>query len=194
MLRLRHGVFFAVGLLIWTGFDQGFTRSCRVWIAVMLAFCSVEICIDRQGVMANVVALALWWVSLGVLLLSAAQRGWIARYPSRVPLIRALGRPSYPVYLNHYTLLLVLVAAFAALGLPRGAVLALALSAVLLVSYLVMAYPERVLQTASKHAIYGWHTRREVAATAPQPVEVDWRNWGPYLRATRAVSVRRSVA
>jgi hypothetical protein len=77
---------------------------------------------------------------------------------------------------------------------PRGGVLALALSAVLLVSYLVMAYPERVLQTAFKHAIHGWHTRREVAATAPQPVEVDWRNWGPYLRATRAVSVRRSVA
>ena len=55
-LRARHGVFFAVGMLIWTGFDQGFTGSCRVWIAGMLAFCSVEICIDRPGVMANAVA------------------------------------------------------------------------------------------------------------------------------------------
>lgn len=84
-----------------------------------------------------------------------------------MPLIRALGRLSYPVYLNHYILGPVLVAALAALGLPRGAVLALALSAVLLVSYLVMAYPERVLQSAFKNEMHRWHRGREVAATAP---------------------------
>jgi peptidoglycan/LPS O-acetylase OafA/YrhL len=161
---LRHGVFFAVGMLIWRGFDRGFARADRGWIAVLLAFCSLEICIDRPGIAANIVALALWWGSLGVLLLSVARSGWIARYPRRVPLIRSLGRLSYPVYLNHYTLGLVVVPALAVLGWPRPLVFVVALSIVLAVSYLVMAYPERALQAALKTAMRR-RRKREVAAT-----------------------------
>jgi peptidoglycan/LPS O-acetylase OafA/YrhL len=164
---LRHGVLFAVGMLIWSGFDRGFTRAGKCWIAGLLVFCSVEICIDRPGLAANIVSLGLWWASLGVLLLSVARSGWIKRYPQQVPLLRRLGRLSYPVYLNHYTLGLVVVPALAALGWSRPLVFVAALGVVLLVSSLIMAYPERLLQTAFKNAMRGWHNRREVAATAP---------------------------
>ncbi|UAJ11765.1 acyltransferase family protein [Glacieibacterium megasporae] len=164
---LRHGVLFAVGMLIWSGFDRGFTRAGNGWIAVLLVFCSLEICIDRPGFVANLVSLALWWASLGVLLVSVARSGWIKRYPRQVPMIRRLGRLSYPVYLNHYTLGLVVVPALAALGWSRPLVFFAALAIVLLVSSLIMAYPERLLQTALKNAMRGWHNRREVAATTP---------------------------
>ncbi len=167
VLLLRHGVLFAVGMLVWRGFDRGFTRRDRIWLAVLLAFCTVELCVDRPGLAANLVSLGLWWASFGVLLASVAYRGWIEHFPARVPLCRALGRLSYPVYLNHYTLGLVVVPALAALGLPRPAVFITALTAVLLVSWLVMAYPERALQATFKRAMTGWHARREVAAAAP---------------------------
>nr|WP_295662736.1 acyltransferase [Polymorphobacter sp.] len=164
---LRHGVLFAVGMLIWSGFDRGFTRAGNAWIAGLLVFCSVEICIDRPGLGANLVSLALWWASLGVLLVSVARSGWIKAYPRQVPLIRRLGRLSYPIYLNHYTLGLVVVPALAALGWSRPLVFVAALGVVLTVSIAIMAYPERWLQTAFKNAMRGWHARREVAATAP---------------------------
>lgn len=164
---LRHGVLFAVGMLIWSGFDRGFTRAGKTWIAVLLVFCSVEICIDRPGLGANLVSLGLWWGSLGILLLSVARSGWIKAYKAQIPLIRALGRLSYPVYLNHYTLGLVVVPALAALGWTRPVVFVAALATCLLVSALVMAYPERALQTAFKRAMH-WHTRRrDVAASTP---------------------------
>ena len=164
---LRHGVLFAAGMLIWSGFDRGFTLADKCWIAVLLVFCSVEICIDRPGLGANLVSLGLWWASLGVLLVSVARSGWIETYPRQVPLIRRLGRLSYPIYLNHYTLGLVVVPALAALGWSRALVFVAALAIVLLVSTLIMAYPERMLQTAFKNAMRGWHNRRDVAATAP---------------------------
>ena len=164
---LRHGVLFAVGMLIWQGFDRGFTRGDRGWLVVLLAFCSLEICIDRPGLGANIVSLGLWWGSLGILLLSVARSGWIAAYPAQIPLIRTLGRLSYPVYLNHYTLGLVVVPALAALGWTRPLVFVAALTIVLAVSYAVMAYPERALQTAFKRARH-WHSRRrDVAASTP---------------------------
>lgn len=167
VLLLRHGVLFAVGMLVWHGFDRGFTPRDRTWLAAMLAFASLEIGLDRPGLMADLVSLGLWWASFGILLASVAWRGWIDRYPAQVPAIRRLGRLSYPVYLNHYTLGLVVVPALAALGWSRPAVLVAALATVLLVSFLVMAYPERLLQDACKRAMKGWRTRRVVAASVP---------------------------
>lgn len=167
LVLLRHGVLFAVGMLVWSGFDRGFTRGDKAWIAGLLGFCSIEICIDGLGLAANLIRLGLWWGSLGILLLSVARSGWIRACPAQIPLIRALGRLSYPVYLNHYTLGLVVVPALAALGWTRPVAFVAALAIVLLVSTLVMAYPERALQTAFKRAMH-WHSRRrEVAATAP---------------------------
>ncbi len=167
ILLLRHGVLFAVGILIWHAFEYGPTPRGRLWLALFLLFSSFEICLDRPGLTACVVRLALWWGSLGLLLASVAFSGWIKRFPAQVPLCRSLGRLSYPVYLNHYTLGLVAVARLATLGWSRTTVLVAALLIVLLTSYLVMAFPERMLQATLKRAMAGWKSRRNVAEATP---------------------------
>lgn len=160
VLLLRHGVFFAVGILVWHGFNRGFTSRNRVWLACLLAFCSLEICIDQSEIIAIAIRLGLWWVSFGILLLSMAYRESNSRLTVQLKIARYLGRLSYTLYLNHYTLGLVIVPALATLNLSRLTVFFCVIGIILLVSILVM-FPERALQSVLKRAMERWHARHE---------------------------------
>ena len=145
VLLLRHGVFFAIGMLLWRGFDSG--RFRLGWMAAFALACSVEIAIDRGGIGDIAISLALWWAGLASIVVSVATGDAISRRCHRwIGAAQAMGRVSYPLYLNHYVLGMVLVPAFASCGLSRPAVLAVALGIVGGSSYLIMRYPERMLQ------------------------------------------------
>jgi peptidoglycan/LPS O-acetylase OafA/YrhL len=89
----------------------------------------------------------IWLVALNVLIVSALRPSWISiKSDSFTRLSRQLGLLSYPLYLNHYTLGMCLVAFFARTGFSVAAIFALSLSVVFLISYFIMILPERAIQ------------------------------------------------
>jgi len=53
---------------------------------------------------------------------------------------------SYPLYLSHFTIGMVIVPAIFRLGMGGLPALGMALTTVMLIGYLVMQYPERLIQ------------------------------------------------
>ncbi len=147
VLLLRHGVFFALGMLVWHAFEVGLTRRRLMTLAALALFCSLEIATDHGGLRDVAISLILWWSALGVILASVVAGGAVPAGRRRwAGPVREMGRLSYPLYLNHYVLGMVLVPALAARGLSRGETLGAALLIVGLSSWAIMRYPERAMQ------------------------------------------------
>jgi len=153
VLLLEHGVFFATGMLICAAGSHAGTRRDLPWVALFLVFCSAEIAFGRSTVSTKVVSLALWWASFGILVESARQSKWISLLGDCKKVLRVGGRMSYTIYLNHYTLGLVLVPTLAAYGLSRNIAFVATLVSVIIVSYLVMEFPEQAIQKRLKRLL-----------------------------------------
>lgn len=147
VLLLRHGVFFALGIILWSSFERGFTRSKLAWIIALAAVCTIELGINRGSVQEAATTMVLWWAGFAAIAASVAHGSTVRRLLGGwTGPVGDMGRFSYPLYLNHYTLGMVLVPALAGYGFGRGTVFALSLGFVVVSSYLVMRYPERWIQ------------------------------------------------
>ncbi len=144
---LRHGAFFAAGILIWAQSTHGIGRRHIIYLLALLIPCSLEISILREGLLNIMVSLALWWASLALLAASVAWPTRLLRAMSPfTSALKGCGRFSYPLYLSHLTIGSVIVPAMFRLGMGQIPALIGALAIVMLLSYLVMQYPERALQ------------------------------------------------
>ncbi len=144
---LRHGVFFAAGILIWAQWSQGIARRHMIYLLALLVPCSLEISILREGLFNIMFSLALWWGSLALLICSVAWPRALSRAMSPfATLLKGCGRLSYPLYLSHFTIGMVIVPAIFRLGMGGLPALGMALTTVMLIGYLVMQYPERLIQ------------------------------------------------
>jgi peptidoglycan/LPS O-acetylase OafA/YrhL len=144
---LRHGVFFAAGILIWAQSSEGIGRRHIICLLALLVPCSLEISILREGLLNTMVSLALWWAALALLVASLAWPTTLGRATSPfVTALKGCGRFSYPLYLSHFTIGSVIVPAMFRLGVGELPAFAGALTTVVLLSYLVMQYPERMVQ------------------------------------------------
>jgi peptidoglycan/LPS O-acetylase OafA/YrhL len=159
-LLLRYGVFFALGMILWLGFEYGFTRNRKILGFVLAAFGVVEIAIQAisestQAVIisavppfeAAIIPIAVWSVGMAVLIASVFFRTRIAELlEPRRTLVTRLGLLTFPLYLNHYTLGRVMVYSLMSAHLPRPAVLAISLGFVCGSSWLIMLIPEPAIQ------------------------------------------------
>ena len=144
---LRHGVFFAAGILIWAQSSHGIGRRHIVYLLALLVPCSLEISILREGLLNTMVSLALWWASLALLVASVAWPEALGRAMSPfITPLKGCGRLSYPLYLSHFTIGSVIVPVLFQLRIGELPAFAGALTIVVLLSYLVMQYPERTIQ------------------------------------------------
>lgn len=142
LLLLRHGVFFAIGMLVWQGWTRGTARPDRAAIAVFALFGMAEIAMQNGSLSLQAAgAIGLWLAGMGWLTLSL-RPGFAEAF--RAPL-RHLGDLSYPLYLNHVTLGMVLLWALDRSGFGAAASFGLILAAVLLTSIAVLAI-ERACQ------------------------------------------------
>jgi peptidoglycan/LPS O-acetylase OafA/YrhL len=166
-LLLRHGVFFACGILLWYGFERGFSRLTLALFGVFAAFGAVEIVIQsaefdpilrlRAEAGLSVPPLLnramltafIWMGGVAGLVLSIVLRSKIyRRLKSHRKLFRDIGLLTYPMYLNHFVLGMTLVPALFALGLERPLVFALSFATVIASSWFIMSVPERAFQSA----------------------------------------------
>jgi peptidoglycan/LPS O-acetylase OafA/YrhL len=165
VLLLRYGVFFACGILLWYGFERGFSRRTLALIAIFAAFGAVEIAIQsaeldqivllRSAAVSSVPSLStramlavfIWTGGVAGLILSVAFKSRIYRQlKAHGRFLRDVGLLTYPIYLNHFILGMTLVPALFALGLGRSSVFVLSFATVLGSSWFIMSVPERALQ------------------------------------------------
>jgi peptidoglycan/LPS O-acetylase OafA/YrhL len=114
VLLLRHGVFFAAGMLLWSMKSTGFDRHKMAIMGIFLLAGLAEVVLSVERTLAfRVMAAALWMVSVAAVLGGVVWGEWLeARLKNRRKIMQFMGGISYPIYLNHYSLGMVLVALF----------------------------------------------------------------------------------
>jgi hypothetical protein len=160
VLLLEYGVFFALGMVLWLGFEYGFTRSRKILGFFMFGFGVVEIAIhavsdDAQAVFvsaiptfeAAIIPIMVWVAGISVLIASVFFRDEIGDIlKPRRALVTKLGLLTFPLYLNHYTLGRVLIYSLISAHVGRPAVFAISLAVIFGSSWLVMTIPEPAIQ------------------------------------------------
>jgi peptidoglycan/LPS O-acetylase OafA/YrhL len=169
VLLLRHGVFFAAGMLLFSIHRAGMAR----WKTGMLMLCCgfglVEIAIATRTLPVALASSFLWLASVGAIVVSFRYAEAIhQKFAKRSRLIRDLGRLSYPLYLNHFTLGMILVPSLFAAGFGAAAAFVIAMLAILVSSWAVMRWPEAMAQSWMRIMLFGAPKpdRRTSGATA----------------------------
>jgi peptidoglycan/LPS O-acetylase OafA/YrhL len=169
VLLLRHGVFFAAGMLLFSIHQTGQAR----WKTGMLMLCCgfglVEIAIATKTLPVALASSFLWLASVGAIVFSFCRAEAIhQKFAKHSKLIRDLGRLSYPLYLNHFTLGMILVPSLFAAGFGAAAAFVIAMSAILASSWAVMRWPEAMAQSWMRRMLFGAPEpdRRTSGATA----------------------------
>jgi peptidoglycan/LPS O-acetylase OafA/YrhL len=157
---LRHGVFFAIGMLIFDRLEQSQAagRPCtshlsRSVFVLLCGFGLAEIWLGLRGTgLSALAAILLFLAGLLALELSLRRRA-APRFPG---LYRYLGSMSYTIYLNHYTTGMVIVYLLAKTSLSGLSLFVVSLLAVLLLSHAVLVLETRI-RTIAKPRLAAWN-------------------------------------
>lgn len=97
---LKHGVFFAIGILLWARFTSGTGRAVQLALVLFVLMGLVEVWLQSYpNGSRSLASVVIWLVALGCLILSIRS----SEVPRQHKMRRLLGDMSYPIYLNHYT-------------------------------------------------------------------------------------------
>ncbi len=146
---LRHGVFFALGILLYLRFIENSACSWKALPPLLICFGIVEIALTAQIEGGSTFgAIALWLAGLAAIVTSVVSGSRQKMRPSGslYRLIRKLGLVSYPLYLTHFAIGLVIVPSLFSLGLGRIPALLIALTIIFSMSWLIMEGPEAALR------------------------------------------------
>lgn len=150
LFLFRHGVFFALGILLWLR-RHGGRRSGLIWMLCFSAFAGVEIWFAMGLQIANfVLAIAICILFWGCLLASIT-RPQFRRYGR---FVRSLGNLSYPLYLNHYALGICITGRLGGMGFSETQHLLVSLAAVLCVSFLVLRIEQTMRRVIYPRGIF----------------------------------------
>jgi peptidoglycan/LPS O-acetylase OafA/YrhL len=155
VLLLRHGVFFAAGMLLFSIHHSGQAR----WKTGMLMLCGcfglVEIAISTKSWPMGLASGLIWLAGLCAIIISFCSAESIERkFAKRSKLIRDLGRLSYPLYLNHYSLGMVLVPSLFAAGISAVLAFVISMTTILGSSWAVMRWPEAWAQSWMRRLLF----------------------------------------
>jgi peptidoglycan/LPS O-acetylase OafA/YrhL len=154
ILLFRHGVFFALGMLLWARTRGNRSASVAGFLLLSGAMCIVEICFSRDlwpGI--STAAAGVWLASIATMMFCVKHATSIEAYLSirQRKIVRYLGTFSYALYLNHYTFGDFVVRSFSKVSLSSSAFATILLfissmASVLLISALV-TFSERIIKT-----------------------------------------------
>jgi peptidoglycan/LPS O-acetylase OafA/YrhL len=179
VLLLRHGCYFAIGVLLWLCLFQGVTML----RSLLLLFCTVggvAQIVFRTGAVNTYSAysftpalpIAVWLLSLAFVVFSVRGNDAIVQMigPRGSDLLRRIGMMTYPLYLLHAQVGLVFSAVLRGYLAPRVA-LATSIGAVILAAYLISVYLEPALQRLVRQTLFDTIPMRlsPEATTLPEP-------------------------
>jgi peptidoglycan/LPS O-acetylase OafA/YrhL len=155
VLMAQHGVFFAVGMILFSvksDHDKGDSRKFKLELLSVfsvMGMAEIFMSVDRAFEY-RTMAVVIWIVCVFVMIVGIKYVDLIGVYFRRnKSIITYLGGLSYPIYLNHYSVGMVIVWMVCSLGLPDGIAFLVSVSIVLGLSMGVM-WLERKIQTAIK--------------------------------------------
>ncbi|SHH69605.1 acyltransferase family protein [Cognatishimia maritima] len=148
VLLLRHGVFFALGILLWSARSHGLHRH-FLWLMVFCAAGLLEIGLLMKA--HGVGVLSAWFLFAAALLLIARSGLGVANRRSS-HWLRFLGALSYPLYLNHYTLGMCAAAMTTSLTMPEVMRFCIVFGLVAGVSLAVLRAEQALRKTLSRAA------------------------------------------
>ncbi|WFL75955.1 acyltransferase [Altererythrobacter arenosus] len=155
---LRHGVFFALGILLFQAIDNGIGRRTSLAVWALCAACSLQILIKAGLSFAALVPIACWALATVMIYLGAKHGHRLIKRDVR-PIMRPIGLMTYPLYLNHFVLGQALLPILAG-WISNSALLGTVLMAILLVNaWLIAQFPEQWVQRHLKTALLG-NTKR----------------------------------
>jgi len=164
---LRYGVFFALGMTLWLGFEYGFTKNRKILGCILVVFGSIEIAIQSVSAAAQVVStwaippfqniiipIIVWAIGIAILIVSVYFREQINNKLERKrSSVKSLGLLTFPLYLNHYTLGRVLVYNLARSNVSTSVALAVSVIIVCGSSWLIMMIAEPALQAKMRKVL-----------------------------------------
>jgi peptidoglycan/LPS O-acetylase OafA/YrhL len=167
ILLLRYGVFFALGMTLWLGFEYGFTRNRKILASFAGIFGAVEIAIQAGSyatqvvfastippVEAIMIPIMVWSAGMVVLIASVSFRSQIAGVlRPRSALVTKLGLLTFPLYLNHYTLGRVVTYDLISAHLGRPTAFAISFGLVCGLSWLIMMIPEPAIRARLRRVL-----------------------------------------
>jgi peptidoglycan/LPS O-acetylase OafA/YrhL len=160
LLLLQHGVFFAAGMIFFLVRDRGQehgTVGKHGWKTALLLLFGVmstaEIFISvERGYAYKASAVIIWLVCMYAMATGIRYGDLVKRKLfERQMLIKYIGGLSYPIYLNHYSVGMVMVWWLFSFGLPMPVVFALSLLFVFGLSAAIMWLEKRI-----QNAVKGW--------------------------------------
>ena len=153
-LLLRHGILFAVGMLLYQIVERGPSLQTLVALAVFGCASILQIENNTLGDRTALVPIVVWLTAICIIYLSS-KFGDRAVGQNLRPLMRPIGLMTYPLYLNHFVLGQALLPMFA-LWIPNSAVLFSVLFATLLANaWFIAQYPERWVQKHARNVLFG---------------------------------------
>jgi len=153
VLLLRHGVFFAVGILLYQIVERQSSRHMLLGLAVFGSASVLQIVNNAQAGPAAIIPVFVWLAAAAIIYLGA-KHGDRAAGQSLRPLMRPIGLMTYPLYLNHFVLGQALLPMFA-LWITNSATLFFVLFATLLANaWFIAQYPERWVQRYARKVLF----------------------------------------
>jgi peptidoglycan/LPS O-acetylase OafA/YrhL len=153
VLLLRHGVFFAAGMLLWSMKNNGFDRHKMAIMGIFLLAGLAEVVLSvERTLFFRILGAALWMISVAMVLAGVVWGEWLEqRLKNRRRIMQFMGGISYPIYLNHYSLGMALLALLFGRSGTTSAFL-LGLAAIMAISWAVFAI-ERPAQRRLKRLL-----------------------------------------
>jgi len=148
IVLLVHGGEFAVGIFLWAILFKGLSTLRITGLAIGVAAGTLEIMNWMPRPEDQVWGVALWVISIFVIVASVRSNeaidSWLSRKGRAV--IRQVGLVTYPLYLLHELIGSVLMAGMAHVGVPLVACLGLAVLLLIGAAFLISRYGEPVLR------------------------------------------------
>ncbi len=157
LLMLTHGCFFALGILLhrWHAGHRGLWRALALSILIGTGIAEI-LNINRLTGIGMRIAYPVWvaptifLAGLGVVALSPRIQPWLERHLPRRPVL-LLGLATYPLYLIHQTLGLILIGGLLELGMAYIPAALIALTAITATALVIAAWAEpRLRQLLSR--------------------------------------------
>ncbi|MGK7651746.1 acyltransferase family protein [Roseovarius sp. B08] len=158
VILLRHGVFFAIGMLLWRSEKDGYNTLRSSLLSLYVGAAVVQIVLQAEG--HNPVAPVTVWGGLLAFFVFSLRHNRTVRKAGSPSLLRNLGNLSYPIYLGHFVIGMHLIPALR--EYIRQDLLLLLIASVIVfgLAWAVMVGPERLLRTSIKARLVGFRAAR----------------------------------
>jgi peptidoglycan/LPS O-acetylase OafA/YrhL len=170
---LHHGVFFAMGVLLWMQLMRKSTRGQTIWLLVFIVGGCMQISADsnlkfeKTGLMLSpLLACAIWLGAMLLLFWMVQNNDRLRAMPeSALRTIRRLGLVTYPLYLLHNVTGGAVLGALLGAGLGSTDALLLTIVLIIALSWWVSVTPEPALQKATRSTLMSLVNRLQPRTT-----------------------------